>query len=78
MKHTARFAKLTSTLILFALLPVTNALAQGEKAIVNTIPVGLISPNNLTITYVPLADIGTAQRGWHPQAQSRARRDYHR
>jgi hypothetical protein len=61
MKHTARFAKLTSTLILFALLPVTNALAQGEKAIVNTIPVGLISPNNLTITYVPLADIGTAQ-----------------
>jgi hypothetical protein len=62
MKHTARFAKLTSTLILLALLPVTNALAQEERGIiiVDNIPVGLISPNTLTITYIPLADIGTA------------------
>ncbi len=61
MKHTARFAKLTSTLILLALLTVTNTLAQEERGIIiNNIPVGLVSPNNLTITYIPLADIGTA------------------
>jgi hypothetical protein len=61
MKHTARFAKLTLTLILLAILAVTNALAQEEKGIIiSNIPVGLVSPNNLTITYIPLADIGTA------------------
>jgi hypothetical protein len=61
MKHTARFAKLTSTLTLLVLLLVTNALAQEEKGpVIDNIPVELISQNYLTITYIPLADIGTA------------------
>lgn len=58
MKHTARFTKLALTLILLSLLPIANALAQG--IVVEEIPVELISQNYLTITYIPLADVGTA------------------
>lgn len=62
MRHTLRFSKLPSILILFVVLPVTNALGQDEKGIVvvDNIPVELVSPNYLTTTYVPLADIGAA------------------